>query len=269
MIQSNWRGSEVSAWIGYDPREHAAFAVAARSLSEQFGARGINGLSLAPLKRKGMYTRPTRFDEKGRLFDEISEHPMSTEFAISRFFVPILARNPNLQGTSLPLGDSPKDALNLALFMDCDMLVRDRVYPLFEQAVADPSKAVWVVKHNYRPPEGLKMDGQKQTQYNRKNWSSMMVWNCSHPSNLKLTQQLINSVPGRDLHAFCWLEDDEIGELDPRYNWLVGHSDDSIDPAIVHFTEGIPTMPGYENSKFADEWFDVLDRTVLSPYGNI
>jgi hypothetical protein len=49
-----------------------------------------------------------------------------------------------------------------------------------------------------------------------------MLFNCDHPSNKKLTVEMINTLPGRDLHRFCWLEDDEIGELDPGWNWLVG-----------------------------------------------
>jgi hypothetical protein len=104
------------------------------------------------------------------------------------------------------------------------------------------------------------MDGQAQTRYARKNWSSVILWNVDHPANKALTIELVNSVPGRDLHRFCWLEDDLIGELHPKWNWLVGHSDPEIDPAIVHFTDGIPTMQGYEDSEYADEWRAELER---------
>ena len=165
---------------------------------------------------------------------------MATEFACSRFLVPRLAGS------------------GWALFMDCDMLVRTDLFKLFQ--IADPNKAVMVVKHNHQPVETTKMDGQAQTKYPRKNWSSVMLFNCDHPANKKLTSELVNSVPGRDLHRFCWLKDDEIGELDPKWNWLVGHSDPAIDPAIVHFTDGIPTMPGYEDCAFADEWRVELER---------
>lgn len=83
-----------------------------------------------------------------------------------------------------------------------------------------------------------------------------MVFNVDHPSNAPLRNdtRLANTLPGRDLHRFCWLKDEEIGELDPAWNYLVGHSDKSIDPKVVHFTEGIPDMPGYENTEYADEW---------------
>jgi hypothetical protein len=97
--------------------------------------------------------------------------------------------------------------------------------------------------------------GQAQTRYARKNWSSVILSSTSTtPANRALTTDLVNSVPGRDLHRFCWLDDAQIGALEPKWNWLVGHSDPAIDPAIVHFTDGVPSMPGYENCAFADEW---------------
>jgi hypothetical protein len=85
-----------------------------------------------------------------------------------------------------------------------------------------------------------------------------MCFNLEHPANQGLTLEMVNSVPGRDLHAFCWLDDDLIGELDPKWNFLVGHTDPSVDPVLVHFTEGLPSMPGYEDSAFADEWYQEM-----------
>jgi hypothetical protein len=108
------------------------------------------------------------------------------------------------------------------------------------------------------------MDGQVQTRYSRKNWSSVFVLDADHPSNKNLTVALVNSVPGRDLHRFCWLEDDDIGELGAEWNYLVGHSEHP-DPKIVHFTDGIPSMPGYENSEFADEWRNELRAWQRGP----
>lgn len=191
------------------------------------------GLILDKLRASGLYRRPT--SRRGaQLWDDISDAPMATEFAISRFLVPHLARD------------------GLALFADCDVLARANLYELFD--AIDPQYAVSVVKHKFEPPAGIKMDGQMQTVYARKNWSSVCVFNCEHPSNKKLTVDLVNTVPGRDLHRFCWLEDDEIGELGPEWNWLVGHSDPAVNPKIVHYTDGVPFMPGYENCAYADEW---------------
>jgi hypothetical protein len=229
-----------SIWIGFDPREADAFAVARHSINRHLITPiPVRGVVLSGLRAAGLYNRPTSRRD-GRLWDEISEAPMATEFACSRFLVPDLAQS------------------GWAVFMDCDMLVRTDLMKLFQQA--DPAKAVQVVKHNHQPPEGIKMDGQAQTRYARKNWSSVILWNVDHPANKALTIELVNSVPGRDLHRFCWLEDDLIGELHPKWNWLVGHSDPEIDPAIVHFTDGIPTMQGYEDSEYADEWRAELER---------
>lgn len=234
-----------SIWIGFDPREADAYAVARHSIQRKLTVPiPIRPVILGDMQEQGLYTRET-IRQNGLLFDVISEHPMATEFAISRFLVPHLVR------TQYSSGRSP---VRWALFMDCDMLIRTNLDMLFSQA--DPSKAVMVVKHNFRPPEGTKMDGQVQTVYNRKNWSSVMLFNVDHPANKDLTVELVNSVPGRDLHAFCWLKDHDIGELDVKWNYLIGwHSvRDSGNPGIVHFTDGIPTMPGYENSEYADEW---------------
>jgi hypothetical protein len=228
-----------SIWIGYDARESEAFSIARHSARRQcITPIPSRGIVLDDVRAKGLYWRPTSRRD-GRLWDDISEAPMSTEFAISRFLTPHLAGR------------------GWALFMDCDVLVRRNLDRLFK--LADPSKAVMVVKHHYEPPEGAKMDGQLQTRYARKNWSSVMLWNVSHPANQALTVELVNTVPGRDLHRFCWLDDSLIGELDPEWNYLVGHTK-GVDPSIVHFTEGLPSLPEYADCEFADEWRAELVR---------
>lgn len=227
-------------WIGYDPREAGAYAVAVSSIKRNLILPiRPRGVILEDLKEQGLYYRPTSRND-GKLWDDISEAPMATEFAISRFLVPHLAGS------------------GYALFMDCDVLVRKNLDRIFQ--CMDPSKAVMVVKHHHEPPEGVKMDGQAQLRYARKNWSSVCLFNCDHPANKALTIGMVNSVPGRDLHRFCWLPDDLIGELPPQWNWLVGHSDPAVDPAVAHFTDGIPTMAGYENCAYANEWRDELRR---------
>jgi hypothetical protein len=118
----------------------------------------------------------------------------------------------------------------------------------------DKSKAVYCVHHRHDPIAAVKMDGQAQTKYARKNWTSFIIFQCDHPANRRLTLDMINNLPGRDLHRLCWLEDNEIGELPPTWNWLAGHSDPSINPMVVHHTDGVPDMPGYENAPFAEEW---------------
>lgn len=231
-----------SIYIGFDSREAEAYTVARASVRARLNLPiPIRGLVLRDLRRKGMYWRPT--EHRGnQLWDVVSEAPMATEFAISRFLVPTLARK------------------GWALFMDCDMMALTSLSHLF--AGLDPSKAVYCVKHHHEPSEAVKMDGQLQTFYARKNWSSFMVLNCEHPSNKVLTPYLVNELPGRDLHGFCWLKDDEIGELDPSWNFLVGYSDPKIQPKVIHWTNGGPWFREYENVEHAEAWRDERDRAV-------
>jgi hypothetical protein len=235
-------------YLGFDPRECEAFAVARDSIeSNSPRVIPIYGLVLDDLRASGLYARPTtvRIDNKtGRrqMWDDVSEAPMATEFANSRFLIGHLAGR------------------GYAMFADCDVLVRGNVTRLFDWCEKDQSKAVWCVKHEYVPKNALKMDGQQQTKYARKNWSSVMVWNCDHPSNKALTVDLINSKPGRDLHRFFWLDDSEIGEVGPEWNYLVGVSPCVSDPCLVHFTNGGPWEPGYERVEYADEWRRARNR---------
>lgn len=239
---------QISAFIGYDSRFPLAYAVTVRSIINNIDPESsfcfpIMPILLPHLQAEGAYYRPMH-SKNGQMFDEISEAPMATEFAISRFFIPWLA---NRKGWSL--------------FCDSDFLFRCDVQELFEQI--DPSKAVMCVKHNYEPPEGTKMDGQMQTLYRRKNWSSLMLINNEHTRNNILDTDYLNRVPGRDLHAFSWLHDSDIGELDPKWNWLEGHSDMGIDPKIIHYTRGTPDMKGYEKVPYAKEWWAVANQIEM------
>jgi hypothetical protein len=82
-----------------------------------------------------------------------------------------------------------------------------------------------------------------------------MLFNCAHPANKALSVELVNTVPGRDLHRFCWLDDALIGTLPQAWNYLVGTTSEAVDPALVHYTEGVPDMPGYEHCAYSDEWY--------------
>jgi hypothetical protein len=238
-------------FIGWDPREAAAFAVARSSIRRHLTQpMPIRGLVLQQLIDAGLYTRPTttKINGEGRfeMVDVLSiradyDGRVSTQHANARFFVPHLA------GTGW------------ALFMDGDMLVRGNLARVFE--ALDPAKAVYCVPHDHQAQRGAKMDGQLQTAYSRKNWSSFILFNCDHPANHALTLDLVNTVPGRDLHRLCWLTDEGlIGHLGPEWNWLVGESAAIDNPKVVHFTSGVPDMPGYENCAYADEWRAELNR---------
>lgn len=237
----------MSAWIGFDPREAAAFAVARASIRRFDRAIPIGGVVLSDLQKAQLYNRPTEY-RLGRAWDTISGAPMSTEFAISRFLVPELTRR------YLPKPNG------WALFMDCDVLVRANLVGL--RAQLDDSKALYCVHHEHNPETTIKMDGQAQTQYVRKNWSSVMAFNVDHPANKALTVEMVNSLPGRDLHRFCWLDDKDIGELGPEWNYLVGHTTlpEGVEPKIVHFTEGGPWLRQFYDVEYADEWLNQIER---------
>lgn len=234
-----------SLWIGWEPREADAYRVCLRSMlahSSDPPERRF-ALDLAKLQETGVYTRPTAHVE-GRLWDEISQAYMSTEFANSRFLVPYLCRQFGQSG-------------GLALFIDCDTMFRAPIEELF--ALADLRYAVQVVKHDYEVDGAVKMDGQANQPYARKCWSSVMLYNLEHPALAHLTLAKVNSWAGRNLHAFDWLEDQFIGGLPPVWNHLCGIYPPNPSAALVHFTLGIPRMPGYENSEHADEWRSYLD----------
>ena len=147
----------------------------------------------------------------------------------------------------------------LAMFVDCDVMFRVDPVELFDNFL-DDSKALMCVKHAHVPKEDetVKMGGLAQTSYPRKNWSSVMFFNCDHPSNKKLTVHMINTLPGRDLHRFCWLEDDEIGELPVECNYLVGvtKTDKPIDPKIVHWTLGTPEILKGQEIEYESEFYN-------------
>lgn len=228
-----------SAYIGFDYRYPQAYAVTVRSLLEHSSFKfPIYPILLPHMQAMGMYDRPMRVKNK-QLYDDISEHQMATEFAISRFFIPLMAKR---KGWSL--------------FCDSDFLFREDISKLLKHA--QEKYAVMCVKHQYEPDEKTKMQGQVQSKYNRKNWSSLMLINNKHPRHSHLNLSYLNSRPGRDLHAFDWLNDGDIGSLPDEWNWLEGHSSNDIEPAAVHFTRGTPDMKGYEDIPYADEWRDVL-----------
>lgn len=230
----------LQVFLGWDGAQTRAWNIARSSLMAH-SLTPVEAHRVTMTALRGLYQRPTSMHD-GRLWDDISDAPMSTGHAIARFFVPHL---------------TARDGW--ALFTDGDVLFRKDVAELF--ALADSRFAIQVVQHQHEPIETTKMDGQVQTRYARKNWSSVMLWNLEHPAHDALTMSMLNTVPGRDLHRFCWLDDDLIGSLPAEWNWLVGHSSALIDPAIVHFTDGLPDQPGYESAPFADEWFDMARRT--------
>lgn len=220
----------VKIFIGWDSREDIAYQVAKQSILKH----ATIPVEIIPLKQKqlrkdGWYSRPV---------DALA----STEFTFTRFLIPELVEH-----------------TGWALFIDCDFVFLDDVKKIFDQA--DEQYAVMCAQHDYTPKESIKMDGQVQHLYPRKNWSSMMLINCGHSSNLKLTKAIVNdpSVTGAYLHRFSWLDDSEVGQLSHEWNWLVGwyKEPDDGSPKALHYTEGGPWFTQYENCEYANEWYKI------------
>lgn len=261
--------SVANVYIGWDQREVEAYEIAHYTLARAASCPlRITPLRLVQLESQGLYERPRARLRKGRslvigegrierrvvsratagtIWDCVSNAPMATEFACSRFWVPLLAQT------------------GWALFADCDFVARGDVAELF--ALADPRCAVMVVKHGAIEGQSFKMDGQPQIPYPRKNWSSVMLFNCDHPANRWLTLERLNKTPGRDLHRFCWLHDDLIGHLPLAWNWLVNVAPCPRDWKLAHFTLGGPWLPEWSPHDHDDIWlsaaadFRTGDRT--------
>lgn len=216
----------MKVFVGYDPREDIAYQVCKHSILRRNNDAIVTPLIQKDLREQGYYDRP---------IDKLA----STEFTFTRFLVPELC---NFNGW--------------AVFMDCDIILQTDISELFAQA--DDQYAVMCVHHDYAPKEGTKMDGKAQTVYPRKNWSSVMLFNCGHPSNQNLNVELINDTEttGKYLHRFSWLKDEEIGTLSPEWNWLAGWYKEPEDgrPKLIHYTEGGPWFENYRTCEYHQEW---------------
>lgn len=212
-------------FIGWDSREDIAFQVAKKTLIENASIPvDVYPIKLDELVADGLYSRD---------IDPLA----ATEFTYSRFFTPHLA---GFEGW--------------ALFIDCDFLFFGDVAEL-SNYMSDEI-AVACVKHEYTPKNETKMDGQIQTIYPRKNWSSFMLLNCSHPSTIRLTAAEVNSQSGAYLHRMQWAADDEIGDIPLSWNFLEGVYEKNPDsyPNAVHFTNGGPWFDQCQDVDYADEW---------------
>lgn len=219
-------------FIGYDPREAVAFNV----LSHSIHARASAPVMIAPL----MLSQLSKVMWRER-------HPLqSTDFSFSRFLTPLLS---GFEGWSL--------------FCDSDMLMLDDVANLW--ALRDERFAVQVIKHDHKPADTTKFLDQPQRRYEKKNWSSVIMFN--NAKCRALTADYVNTATGLELHQFKWLGDDSlIGALPARWNHLVDY-----DPALpaeqvslLHYTEGGPYFEAYRNCGYADLWFAERDRMLFA-----
>jgi hypothetical protein len=210
----------IQVFIGYDPREALAFSVLAYSIH----ARATQAVTIAPIMLSQLDDVMTR-----------ERHPLqSTDFSFSRFLTP------HLSGYA-----------GWSVFMDCDMLMLDDVARLF--ALRDDRYAVMVVKHDHVPKENRKFLDQPQTAYQKKNWSSVMLFN--NAKCRALTPEFVNQASGLELHQFKWLADDDlIGAIPAGWNHLVGYNAPRRDASLIHYTLGGPYFDEYRDCEYAEEW---------------
>lgn len=215
----------IKIFIGYDPKEDIAYQALVKSIED----KTTIPFQIFPLNIRDL-----------PMFDRYDER-QSNEFSFTRFLVPYLS-----------------DFDGIAIYMDCDMMLREDLSEVLKDL---EYKAVHVVKHDYTSKFDTKFLGAKQYNYPRKNWSSFVIWNCSHPSNKILIPEFINTVDAKVLHRFLFVNDKDIGDLDVKWNWLVGEYDNPpADVKNVHWTIGGPWFNDFKDSDFAQEWFELYRR---------
>jgi lipopolysaccharide biosynthesis glycosyltransferase len=209
----------IPIFIGYDPREAIAFHTCVNSIIRH----ASQPVSIMPLALNNFqdYTE-THTDG-------------SNQFIYSRFLVPHLM-----------------DYTGHAIFIDGDMIVRGDIAELWKMRGFD--KDVMVVKHDYKTKMATKYLGSKNEDYPRKNWSSVMIFNCNNYPTKKLTPEYIQKSTGAHLHRFEWTTDDRVGELPPEWNWLPDEYGPNSNAKLLHYTLGTPCFHEFATTPMADEW---------------
>lgn len=209
----------IPIFVGYDPREAIAFHTCVNSIIRH----ATQPVAIHPVALN--------------LFKDYTETHTdgSNHFIYTRFLVPYLM---HWQGW--------------AIFIDGDMIVRDDIIKLWNQRESD--KDVMVVKHDYKTRMPVKYLGAKNEDYPRKNWSSVILWNCSSFPNRRLTPEFVQQSTGSFLHRFSWIDDQRIGELPPEWNWLPDEYGPNPDAKLLHYTLGTPCFHEFADTPQADEW---------------
>ena len=209
----------LNIFVGFDQKEAIAYHTFVQSIIEKSSIP----LSITPLADNNL--------------DDYSEkHTDGTnKFTYSRFLVPYLM---NFRGW--------------AIFVDGDMVCLSDIKEL--KQFFDPNVAVSVVKHNYKTKSKIKYFGQKNEDYPRKNWSSVIIWNCEHQKNKILTPEFISKKDGSFLHRFSWLDEIEIGELPKTWNWLAIEYPEKDNLNLIHYTLGTPCFKEYSESSLSKYW---------------
>ena len=216
--------SKINLYVGYDEREAIAYHVFCHSVIKNTSIPvKITPLALSQLKE----------------FNE-THKDRSNDFVYSRFLTPYL-----------------NEFDGWAIFADGDMICQADLKELI--GMADPSKALMVVKHDYQTKASIKYLGNINENYPRKNWSSVILWNCSHPKHKILTPEFVSNQTGKFLHRFSWLDDNDIGELPVEWNWLACEYEKNIAAKLIHYTLGTPCFKDFRDTDMAEIWYDYYE----------
>jgi len=209
----------ITIFIGYDPREAIAFHTCANSIIRH----ATQPVQIIPLALN--------------LFKDYTETHTdgSNQFIYSRFLVPHLMK-----------------FSGWAIFIDGDMIVRDDITKLWE--LQNPYMDALVVKHDYKTKMSEKYLGAKNEDYPRKNWSSVILWNCNSFPNRKLTPEFIQKAAGSELHRFTWIDNERLGELPIEWNWLPDEFGPNTNAKLLHYTLGAPCFHEFADAPQGDEW---------------
>lgn len=209
----------IPIFIGYDPREAVAYHTCVNSIIRH----ATQPVAIHPVALN--------------LFAEYKEThgDNSNHFVYTRFLVPWLMH-----------------WSGWAIFIDGDMIVRDDIAKLWN--LRQSNKDVMVVKHDYKTRMPVKYMGAKNEDYPRKNWSSVILWNCSSFPNRKLTPEFIQNATGSLLHRFTWLDDDRIGSLPVEWNWLPDEFGPNENAKLLHYTLGTPCFNEFKDTPMAEVW---------------
>lgn len=217
----------IPIFIGYDPREAIVFHVCANSII-RYASQPVSIIPLAL-----------------NLFKEYEETHKdgSNAFIYSRFLVPYLTGYDGY-----------------AIYIDGDMVIRRDIVELWNQR--EIGYDVQVVKHNYKTKMPVKYLGSKNEDYPRKNWSSVIIWNCFTQANRILTPEYVMKSTGSHLHRFEWLKDDMIGELPIEWNWLPDEFGPNDQANLLHYTLGAPSFNEFKNTDMAEDWQREYEKTI-------
>jgi lipopolysaccharide biosynthesis glycosyltransferase len=216
----------IKVFVGFDQREAVAYHTFCQSVIDN----ASRPVSFIPLSLSLLSS-----------YDEVHRDGSNT-FIYTRFLTPFLC-----------------DFEGWAIFADGDMICRKDICYLLSHK--DDTKAVSVVMHEYKTKRPVKYMGNKNEDYPRKNWSSVILWNCSHPKNRCLTPEFVKASSGAFLHRFSWLDDSEIGELPREWNWLTTEYEDNEQASLLHYTLGTPCFSDFKNSEMAECWHEYNQRS--------